>query len=126
MEAQTLRLLLSRTLARHARKALGGRIEPGIAGRKLEALALRLRGDAHAVEARYNVQFRPSYPGVTAGVERLPEANRLLLACQVLDVDGAPVGLAYTVLIAGREPNVSVAEPEARLPAGWQPLPDAC
>lgn len=81
----------------------------------LLGLARRLSGDPAGVRCD------PTYPGATAGVERVGDTTRLVLAC-VAYRHGEAVGIAFTTLIPGRAPRVSVAPLAARIPLHWRPL----
>lgn len=116
------RLFASTALSYHASRRLRGRIAPGSDAGDLLALARRLGEEAESVEHRYGLRFEPSYPGVTAGVERVGGGIRLVLACSASGDGGVPLGVAFTTLIPGRPPQVSVAPAEARIPAEWRPL----
>lgn len=96
----------------HLMRRLGHRID---AEADLLAVASRLYGRPAGVECD------PPYPGATAGVERVGGTTRLVLGC-VAHRHGEAVGVAYTTLIPGRPPQVSVAPPAAAIPAHWQPL----
>jgi len=114
------RLLISATLSAQARRRLGGSLAAGSGGGELLDLARRLSEGADLVERAYRLCFEPAYPGVTAGPQSIGGTSRLLLACSVRDRDGAPVGVVFTVLIAGRPPQVSVAPAGASIPEGWR------
>jgi hypothetical protein len=47
-----------------------------------------------------------------------------LLACRISDHDGSAIGVAFTALIAGRPPQVSVAPPEPSISEEWRPQAD--
>ena len=52
----------------------------------------------------------------------LEDSLRLVFACEVLDAERRPLGVAFTSLIPGRRPQVSVAPRAAGIPVGWRPL----
>ncbi|HZB24166.1 MAG TPA: hypothetical protein VE444_10020, partial [Gaiellaceae bacterium] len=108
------RLALASILARHciARVPVG----PAAPGALLAAA--RSLADDGALGERHDVRFEPSFPGATAGVE----GRRIVLACELAELDGSPIGTAFTTLIAGRPPTVSVAPPGTVGGDGWTPL----
>jgi hypothetical protein len=124
LDLETRRLLISATLAAHLRRRLGRRVPAGSDPGELLDLARGLNEVAGPVERAYRLRFDPPYPGVTAGPESVGRSSRLLLACRVSDHEGSTIGVAFTALIAGRPPQVSVAPPQASIPEEWRPQAD--
>lgn len=123
LAAQARRLALSAALTRRAIRALGADAVPADAQpAALVELARALAGHAGAEQRAHRVRLRPDYPGLTAGVERAGGAARLVLACSASDEGGAPLGVVFTTLIAGRPPYVAVAPPGAPVPPDWRRL----
>jgi hypothetical protein len=118
------RLLISAALTAQARRRLGDSLADGSGPGELLDLADRLKEGAGPVERGYRLSFDPAYPGVTAGPQIIGRTCRLLLACSVRDQDGAPAGVVFTALIAGRPPRVSVAPDGADIPGDWRPPSD--
>jgi hypothetical protein len=116
LDLERRRLLISATLTAQARRRLGETLAAG----ELLDMARGLSEGAASIEHAYHLRFEPAYPGVTAGPESVARTSRLLLACNVRDRDGAPVGVVFTTLIAGRSPQVSVAPPGADIPRDWR------
>jgi hypothetical protein len=116
------RLLISAALTTQARRCLGGCIAVGSGAGDLVVLAWRLAEETNVVERAYHLSFDPPYPGITGGPQSAGDSLRLLLACRVLDSHGVPIGVAFTTLIPGRAPQVSVAPTEAVIPKDWRPL----
>jgi hypothetical protein len=112
------RLALASVLGRHcrARAPVGPDTREG-----LIAAARSLADEADGLADRHRVRFEPAFPGATAGPEDVG-APRLVLACALAERDGRPIGTAFTTLIAGRPPSVSVAPPETAWGDGWLPL----
>ena len=123
LELEARRLFASTALTTHALRCLRGRIALGSGASDLLTLAHRLREGTEPVERRYGLRFEPAYPGVTVGPEVVGDSLRLVLACAVF-IGETPLGVAFTALISGRPPQVSVAPVEARIPEGWRPLDD--
>src|SRR5215211_8554377 len=121
---ETRRLLISATLTAQARRHLGKRIATSSGAGELLDLARKLKEGAGSIERAYRLRFEPAYPGVTAGPQIIGGTSRLLLACNVRDRDGTPIGVVFTALIAGRPPQVSVAPAGAGIPGDWRPLGD--
>jgi hypothetical protein len=117
LDLERRRLLISATLTAQARRCLGETLAAG----ELLDMARRMNEGADSIERAHRLRFEPAYPGVTAGPESVGGTSRLLLACNVRDRDGAPVGVVFTTLIAGRSPQVSVAPPGADIPGDWRP-----
>src|SRR4051794_41710097 len=84
---QALRLALGAELTHRAGRIAGGRIAPGA---DLAALAGELRAMAVPVERAHRLRFDPPYPRATRGVEELPDAPPLLLACTAPHARRAP------------------------------------
>ena len=122
LDLERRRLLISATLTAQARRRLGASLAASIGVGELLNLARGLSEGAASIEPAYHLRFEPAYPGVTAGPESVGRTSRLLLACSVRDLDGTPIGVVYTALIAGRPPQVSVAPVGAGIPGDWRPL----
>ncbi|MDQ3589236.1 MAG: hypothetical protein M3392_03195 [Actinomycetota bacterium] len=122
LDLERRRLLISATLTTQARRCLGGCIPVDSGAKDLVVLARRLAEETNVVELAYDLGFDPSYPGITAGPQSAGDSLRLLLACRALDGHGVPIGVAFTTLIPGRAPQVSVAPAEAAIPLDWLPL----
>jgi hypothetical protein len=121
LDAERRRLLISAALTARARQRLGSSLAAGSSTGELLGLVGTLNEVALQVERAQSLRFEPAYPGVTAGPQSIGDASRLLLACNVRDRGGTPIGVAYTALIAGRPPQVSVAPPGAGIPGDWRP-----
>ena len=100
------RLAAAAALRLHLSRVVGAGVA---ADADLAACAARLAVGAEHLAAVHGLHFRPAYPGVSAGEERLATGRRLVLTCDALDRDGHRVGTVLTALIAGRAPQVSVA-----------------
>jgi hypothetical protein len=124
LDLETRRLLITATLAAHLRRHLGRRVPTGSDPGELLDLARGLNEIAGPIERAHRLRFDPPYPGVTSGPESIGRSSRLLLACRVSDCDGNAIGVAFTTLIAGRPPHVSVAPPQASILEGWRPPAD--
>jgi hypothetical protein len=124
LDLETRRLLISATLTARARRYLDGRVAPDAHADDLIALASKLSAEAGAVGSTLGLRFEPSYPGVTAGPQRTGEGLRLLLGCIAHDMQGNPIGVVFTAIIAGRLPQISVAPAVALIPAQWRPPED--
>ena len=116
------RLFISTALTTHAARGIRRFVPADSDGERLLLLARRLGEEADSIEHRYRLCFEPSYPGVSAGVESVGGGLRLVFACEVLDAEKRPLGVAFTSLIPGRRPQVSVAPRAAGIPVGWRPL----
>lgn len=112
------RLGVSAVLRLHLARRLGLRLG---ADADLLALAHRLAENPADLARVAGLRFDPPYPGATAGVERVGDTARLVLGC-VAHRHDEPIGIAFTTLIAGRPPQVSVAPLVAGIPAHWRPL----
>ena len=124
LDLQAQRLFVATTLTTQASRCLRGRVAADSGAEDLLALARRLAEEIDPLERRYGLNFEPSYPGVTAGVESAGGTLRLVLACRAFTGEGKPLGVVFTALISGRRPQVSVAPIEANVPRGWQQLDD--
>ena len=122
LDLEARRLFISTALTMYAGRSLRGPIPADSSEEILLALAYRLGEEVEPVEHRYCLRFDPSYPGLSAGVENAGGGVRLVFACEVFDTEGHPLGMAFTTLIPGRRPQVSVAPREAGIPEGWRPL----
>jgi hypothetical protein len=120
---QARRLALSAELTRRAARSAGERLDPTADAAALVAIARALEAIAAPVERAHRLRFSPPYPGVTAGVQEAGGGRRLVLACTVLNADGAAEATVFTTLIAGRPPLVTAAPAGAAIPAGWSVLP---
>ena len=116
------RLFVSAALTAHASRLLGRRVAADTEARDLPDLALRLSASVGHLERAYRLRFQPSFPGVSAGPETVRGGSRLLLVCTVLDEEGGQLGVAFTALIPGRPPQVSVAPAGTHIPEEWSPL----
>jgi len=112
------RLYLSAALAMHVTRSVKGRVAVNSDTGDLLALARDL--NAERIERAHSLSFEPPYPGVTAGVKTTSGGLRLLLACHVSERDGKPIGVAFTSLIPGRPPQVSVAPPGTPISEEWR------
>lgn len=121
LNLEAKRLFVATALTTHALRFVRGRIYPDSNEQALLDLARNLAERAGLVEDRYHLSFEPSYPGLSLGAEKVGDGLRLLLACRAY-IEGTPLGVAFTTLIPGRLPQVSVAPIEARIPEGWRPL----
>jgi hypothetical protein len=124
LDLERRRLFIAATLTAQARRRLGISLAAGSSSGELLHLARQLSEGASPVESSYRLRFEPAYPGVTTGPQSIAGTCRLVLACGVRDQDGTPVGVVFTVLIAGRPPQVSVAPAGAGIPVDWSPPGD--
>jgi hypothetical protein len=124
LDLATRRLYLSGALTARAAQSIGRAVAADSDAGELLRLARNLGAQAEHVERVHRLLFRPSYPGVTAGVEVVSGGLRLLLACRASDRVGRPLGVVFTVLIPGRPPQVSVAPAGTPIPEGWLPPED--
>ncbi len=123
LDLEARRLFVSAALSTHAARSLRGHIlAGGDAGEHL-AVARRLGEGIVPVQRRYRLRFEPSYPGLTAGPERVRGGSHIVLACRAFDGQG-PLGVVFTTLIPGRPPRVSVAPAETGIPEEWRPVTD--
>jgi len=112
VDEQARRLYLAGWLTRRAATAAGGAIPADASREALEAVAIELRQLVHEESPLAGLEFEPPYPGrVTEGAGATRVA-RLVLTCKA-SLGAAPLGVVFTVLIAGRRPEVSVAPPGA-------------
>ena len=116
------RLYISTALTMHATRSIRGFAPADSDEEKLLLLAHRLSVDAGAIERRHHICFDPPYPGVSAGVESVGKTLRLVFACQVLNTGREVLGVAFTTLIPGRRPQVSVAPGSASISGEWRLL----
>jgi len=110
------RLLVASVLRLYATRRLGTVVP---AGADLAGAARRLAEDVEHLATIYGLSFAPSYPGVGAGVEDVGDSRRLVLACRAADRYGPGAGTAFTTLIPGRPPQVSLAPAGTPIPGGW-------
>lgn len=122
LSLEAKRLFISTALSAHAARSLRGFVPPDSDGERLLLLARHLSEEVDSIERRYRLCFDPAYPGASAGLERVGDGFRLVFACEVLDTERRPMGVAFTSLIPGRRPQVSVAPRAAGIPEGWRPL----
>ena len=62
--------------------------------------------------------FEPAFPGVSGGIERIGERERLVCACRVRAGDVA-LGVAITVIVCGRGVDVTLAPPSTPIDPAW-------
>lgn len=122
LDLEAKRLFVSTALTTHAARILRGFVPSDSDGEKLLLVARHLGEEVEPIERRYRLCFDPSYPGVSTGVESVGGGLRLVFACEVLDTGRHPLGVAFTSLIPGRRPQVSVAPRTANIPEGWRTL----
>jgi hypothetical protein len=119
IDRQALRLALGAELTHRAGRCAGGRVPAEAQAADLRALAARLAEIAPPVERAHGLRFEPAFPGVTAGVEELRDARRLLLACTAFDASGELAAVVFTTVISGRPVQVSAAPAGAPIPEAW-------
>ncbi len=124
LDLQAQRLFVAAALTAQASRCLRGPVSADSDAEDLLTLARRLTEKIEPLERKYGLRFEPSYPGVTAGVERAGGTLRLVLACRAFAREGRPLGVVFTALIPGRRPQVSVAPVEAHVPREWRQLDD--
>lgn len=107
VEEQARRLYVSKWLTHRATQVSGGTVAAGSTLEALAALARRI-ADALRDEVPADVRFEPRYPGPVEGELSEDEHGRLVLTCNAYH-GASLLGVVYTVLIAGRRPEVSVA-----------------
>jgi hypothetical protein len=88
----------------------------------LIAFARALGEQFAAVAAAEGWSVEPPFPGATPGLERIDGVLRLAFAARISEVEGGPLGVAFTTIIAGRRPEIGVAPPETPLPTNWSAL----
>lgn len=106
LEAQSRRLFLGRWLTRRAATLLGDVLPKEYSEDDLAEAAGVLEDPTEGLPMPA-ISFEPPYPG-TAQHEPAGAPARLVLTCHV-NHKQAPLGVVFTVLIAGRAPEVSVA-----------------
>lgn len=126
LNLEAKRLFVSTALTTHAARSLRGFVSADSGEDRLLLAARHLVEEADSIGGQYGLVFDPPYPGVSAGVESLGGGLRLVFACKVLDTERHPLGVAFTSLIPGRRPQVSVAPRVAGIPGGWRPLDELC
>ena len=124
LDLEARRLFISTALTMYAVRSLRGPILVDSTEDSLLDLAHRLGEEVGSLERQYRLRFDPPYPGLSAGVENAGGRLRLVLACKAFDRERNPLGVAFTTLIPGRRPQVSVAPKEADIPERWHPLDD--
>ena len=124
LDLQAQRLFVAAALTTQASRCLRGPVAADSDAEDLLTLARRLTEKIEPLERKYGLRFEPSYPGVTAGVERAGGTLRIVLACRAFAREGRPLGVVFTALIPGRRPQVSVAPPGAHVPREWRRLDD--
>lgn len=122
LDLEARRLLVSAALTTLASRLVRGRVDPHSAPEDLLEIARRLDEEVGPVERSHGLRFMPPYPGVTRGVEEAGGGIRLVLASEVYRE--GPLGVAFTVLIPGRRPQVSVAPVGTIIPSEWRPFSD--
>ena len=113
LDEQALRLFLARWLRQRVTASVRGVIPPDASRRRLESLAETARRGFEKAAVPAGVSFEPRYPG---RIEKDAAATtaRLVLTCRAQRASG-PLGVVFTVLIAGRRPEVSIAPPGANI-----------
>jgi hypothetical protein len=112
IDDQAKRLYMSRWLTRRAVAAVGGAIPDDASPEGLEVLAARIRQPDSEQIPLTGLWFEPPYPGDVLESTTPAGRARLLLVCTV-GAGAATLGVVFTVLIAGRHPEVSVAPSSA-------------
>ena len=112
IDDQARRLYLSRWLTRRAQEVVGGAIPDDASAESLAALAVRFRGPDSDKGPLGGLRFEPPYPGDVVESTTAGGKARVLLASTVTR-GTTTLGVVFTVLIAGRIPEVSVAPPSA-------------
>jgi hypothetical protein len=120
LDLETRRLMISATVTARTRRHLVRRVAPDANAEDLISLAGKLGEESDTIERALGLRFEPAYPGVTAGPQSIGGTYRLLLACNVHDRGGTPIGVVFTALIAGRAPQVSVAPAGAGISGDWR------
>jgi hypothetical protein len=111
VDEQMRRIYLGSWLTRRATEAAGGAVASGATRESLEAVASDL-GHIADKPPMEGLEFDPPYPGRIAEDAGPAAQSRLVLTCAAT-LSSAPLGVVFTVLIAGRRPEVSVAPPGA-------------
>jgi hypothetical protein len=109
LDDQARRLYLARSLTRRATETIGGTVPVETSPDELAGIAQRLvkiRPDELAMKG---LHLDPPYPGHVLADD---VARRVVLSC-IATIEGRSIGRVFTVLIAGREPEVSVEPPTA-------------
>jgi hypothetical protein len=112
IDDQARRLYLSRWLTRRAQAVVGGAVPDDASAESLIALAVRFRGLDSEKGPLGGMRFEPPYPGDVVESTTAGGKARVLLASTV-SAGTTTLGAVFTVLIAGRNPEVSVAPPSA-------------
>jgi hypothetical protein len=112
IDDQAKRLYLSRWLTQRAIAAVGGAVPDDASLESLDDLAARIRQHGSQRLPVAGWRFEPPYPGRVLESTTTAGRARLLLACTVRG-EAATLGVVFTVLIAGRHPEVSVAPSSA-------------
>jgi hypothetical protein len=112
IDDQARRLYLSRWLTRRAQSVVGGAVPDDASAESLTALAVRFRGPGSEKGPLAGLRFEPPYPGDVVESTTAGGKARVLLASTV-NSGADTLGVVFTVLIAGRHPEVSVAPPSA-------------
>jgi hypothetical protein len=112
IDDQARRLYLSRWLTRRAQGLVGGAVPDDASAESLTALAVRLRGPDSDKGPLGGLRFAPPYPGDLVESTLAGGKARVILASTV-SAGATTLGVVFTVLIAGRHPEVSVAPPSA-------------
>jgi hypothetical protein len=112
IDDQARRLYLSRWLTRRAQSVVGGAVPDDASAESLTALAVRFRGPEADKGPLAGLRFEPPYPGDVVECTTAGGKARVLLASTV-SAGTTTLGVVFTVLIAGRNPEVSVAPPSA-------------
>jgi hypothetical protein len=115
LDLQAQWLFVATALTAQVSRCLRGHVAADSSAEKLLALARRLTEGIEPLEQRYGLRFEPSYPGVTLG---------LVLTCTAFTGEERSLGVVFTALIPGQQPQVSVAPVEAHVPMEWQQLDD--
>jgi hypothetical protein len=112
IDDQAKRLYVSRWLTRQAVAAVGGAVPDDASLESLEVLAARIRQPDSERIPLAGLWFEPPYPGDVLESTTPADRARLLLVCTV-GARAATLGVVFTVRIAGRHPEVSVAPSSA-------------
>jgi hypothetical protein len=112
IDDQAKRLYLSRWLTQRAIAAVGGALPDDASLESLDDVAARIRKQGSERVPVAGLRFEPPYPGRVLESTTTAGRARLLLACTVSG-EAATLGVVFTVLIAGRHPEVSVAPSSA-------------